>query len=468
MNNLNELINSFYNNFILRDIVAKIIPGALLLFGITTLKYEPKHVFQFIREASAFETGFWIAASWVIAFGVQAIGEFTGFIRLWPKNQSIAESRNRIICFGRLANAEEKRIVERYVVIKEACGLGYLALTVALSLVVMGDAARKSIDMYGFCLALWNIASAHKLLISSAVVLSIALYWTHIKHLERQYATYDAVNEATGTLLNKMASGEDRDLSQSFADDPHIYDYYRVNYPEELVKRLISKSKLKRGDLVLEIGAGSGKLTHHLLHAGLRVRCVEPASAFVEFLNNHFGDNIEIVATKFESFDDSQIHYRLVTSAQAFHWVEWSRGLQKAAKLLEQGGYLGLIFFRTKIVNDALNGELDQIYGKYPSVEARLPGSGPSSRQDPAAKIREVGLFSEPLVVEFRRTYQHTSFEYRMLTLTESQHKKLGLKDRAALIDAACHAIKKHSGRVETEYIFTLYLARVTAQRNAL
>lgn len=468
MNNIGELINSVYNNFVLRDIVGKIVPGALVLFGMASLRYAPERLFQFIRGATALETGFWIAAAWVVAFGVQAIGERTGLIRLWPKGEcdSIPKSRTEIICFGRRATADEKRIAERYVIIKEACGLGYFATAIALCLLVIGHEARRSNDVFEFANGLFQFALTNKLLFISAVVVLVGLYWTHLKHLERQYATYDAVKEVN-TILQSTRS--DVDLSQSFADLPEIYDHYRVDYPGELVDQLVSKSRLKQGDMVLEIGAGSGKLTHHLLREGFNVTCVEPASSFVEFLKKRFENTqgLKIIQTRFEELETDTAKHRLIIAAQAFHWVDWNKGLRKTAEMLDSDGHLALIFYNTKIVNRALRKELDQIYSHYPRVEARLPGSGPSSRLNAAAKIKEINLFSEPLVIDFSKTYKHSTNDYKMLTLTESQHKKLAYEDRERLIGAACKAIEKHGGHIETEYTFTCYLARVIPPRGA-
>jgi len=221
MNNLTELINSFYNNFILRDIVAKIVPGVLLAFSIATLKYEPARILKFIREGSTIELAFLIAASWVIAFGVQAMGEAMGVIRLWPMNLTSDQARKRIVCFGRRATTEEKRIVERYVVVKEACGLGYLALLIALVMILAGDAGRRG---GGFGSALLISFSNHKLLIGSILLLLVALWWTHDKHLKRQYETYDAVDREHAHYQTNTDCPTERSLAESFAENPEIYD----------------------------------------------------------------------------------------------------------------------------------------------------------------------------------------------------------------------------------------------------
>ena len=441
--------------------MAKIVPGVPLVFSIAALKYEPSRIVKFIREASPIELAFAIGGSWIAAFGLQAIGEALRLIRLWPSELTSDQARKRIICFGRRATAEEKRIVERYVVIKEACGLGYLALLIAFVLIFAGDAGRS---VGGFGSVFFSSVSSHKLVIGSTLLLSVALWWTHHKHLERQYDTYDAVDHESANYQAQTDTRTERLLAESFADDPEVYDYYRVDYPAELVEYLMSASNLRPRQSALEIGAGSGKFTRPLLRAGLRVSCVEPANGFVEFLKKHFDSDIEISPTKFEDLKSGR-RYHLVIAAQSFHWIPWDEGLRKAAGLLEDDGFLGLVFYRTQIVDAALRDQLDHVYANYQVVGARLPGSGPSSRQKPVAEIRKVGLYKEPMLLEIKKNYHHSCSEYRMLAETESQHKKLTTGDRANLLQAACEVIKKNGGYIEAEYQFTLILAQKKTRR---
>ncbi|WP_254015124.1 hypothetical protein [Limnofasciculus baicalensis] len=44
-----------------------------------------------------------------------------------------------------------------------------------------------------------------------------------------------------------------RDLALSFADDPELYDFVRVGYPDELFKCLLDKVQIKEHQRVLEI-----------------------------------------------------------------------------------------------------------------------------------------------------------------------------------------------------------------------
>ena len=83
---------------------------------------------------------------------------------------------------------------------------------------------------------------------------------------------------------------KEHDLALSFADDTELYDLVRPGYSSDIIQCLMKKTGVMTNESVLEIGPGSGKLTRHLIEAGLHVSCVEPATAFADFLRGKFKD----------------------------------------------------------------------------------------------------------------------------------------------------------------------------------
>jgi ubiquinone/menaquinone biosynthesis C-methylase UbiE len=60
------------------------------------------------------------------------------------------------------------------------------------------------------------------------------------------------------------------------------YDARRSGYPSEIVAAAVELAGLRIGSRVVEVGAGTGKLTEELVAFGLRVDAVEPGPNMIE------------------------------------------------------------------------------------------------------------------------------------------------------------------------------------------
>jgi ubiquinone/menaquinone biosynthesis C-methylase UbiE len=78
------------------------------------------------------------------------------------------------------------------------------------------------------------------------------------------------------------SAGSRRRWGEVFDDVADAYDEVRPGYPTKLVDAAIERGGLKRGDRVLEVGCGTGKLTEILVARGLRVDGVDPGPRMIE------------------------------------------------------------------------------------------------------------------------------------------------------------------------------------------
>ncbi len=142
MEQLKGLFDAFYDRLVLRDFFGKIIPGLMLLSAIyiclpATIENTPKLFFvQGISNLG------WLAIAglaWLLSFSVQSFGESVGQSIPYPKNAFSSEGKyfDFKIRFDEVALPGEKTQRERYVVIREACGNGYLAIFISLVLLAM-------------------------------------------------------------------------------------------------------------------------------------------------------------------------------------------------------------------------------------------------------------------------------------------------------------------------------------------
>jgi SAM-dependent methyltransferase len=121
------------------------------------------------------------------------------------------------------------------------------------------------------------------------------------------------------------------------------YDVSRQGYPGELVDDVIANAAAGPGAAVLEIGCGTGQLTRQLAGRGFELTAIDIGASMVQAARRNVADaTVRFQVTSFEAFADGG-PFDLIVSATAFHWVDPSVGLPKAARLLRPGGWLALL-----------------------------------------------------------------------------------------------------------------------------
>jgi SAM-dependent methyltransferase len=94
---------------------------------------------------------------------------------------------------------------------------------------------------------------------------------------------------------------------------------------------------------VLDLGAGTGKLTRQLCDRGLDVVAVEPSAGMREQLALAVPEARLLAGTaEHIPLDDRSVDAVLV--AQAWHWIDAERALPEVARVLVPGGWLGLLW----------------------------------------------------------------------------------------------------------------------------
>src|SRR3989338_2411328 len=130
MNNLVGLFDALYSRLLLRDVFGKILPGMVVIFSILASFYSVTQIKTLLLEMNFWLWLILLGAAWISAFAVQSLGEFLKVIRYHNKNTHKEFYKERYE-FNKCVNSSEERLqLERLVVIKEACGNGYLALAV--------------------------------------------------------------------------------------------------------------------------------------------------------------------------------------------------------------------------------------------------------------------------------------------------------------------------------------------------
>ncbi len=135
-------------------------------------------------------------------------------------------------------------------------------------------------------------------------------------------------------------------LSQSFGAVAEAYDRGRPSYPADAVAWLLD------GDakIVLELGAGTGKLTREMVDQGHAVFATEKDPAMLEILKQRVPEVSAKVAGA-EEIPANDRSVDVVIAAQAFHWFDHDLALPEMARVLRPGGHVALVwnFFDKRI-----------------------------------------------------------------------------------------------------------------------
>lgn len=130
-----------------------------------------------------------------------------------------------------------------------------------------------------------------------------------------------------------------RQRARSFDRAVDAYERARPSYPDEAVGWLLPAAAHR----VLDLGAGTGKLTRVLAARGLDVLAVEPLEAMRTQLSAALPE-VRAVAGSAERIPVSDEDVDAVLVAQAWHWFDQDRALPEIARVLRPGGTLGLIW----------------------------------------------------------------------------------------------------------------------------
>jgi len=131
-------------------------------------------------------------------------------------------------------------------------------------------------------------------------------------------------------------------LAEQFAAVAQEYERGRPDYPPAVPGALAAELGLAAGARVLDVGAGTGKLSRALQAAGLDVLALEPQATLREILAGHLGAGHVLEGTA-EAIPLPDASVDAVTVADAFHWFDRATALAEMARVLRPGGGLALL-----------------------------------------------------------------------------------------------------------------------------
>jgi ubiquinone/menaquinone biosynthesis C-methylase UbiE len=120
------------------------------------------------------------------------------------------------------------------------------------------------------------------------------------------------------------------------------YERGRPDYPGNLVEVLTDELRLRAGGKVVDLAAGTGKLTRLLTSTPADVTAVEPMPGMRSQLRRH-APQAHIVAGTAEHLPLASESVDAATVAQAFHWFDVPVASHELRRVLRPGGRLALV-----------------------------------------------------------------------------------------------------------------------------
>ena len=148
------------------------------------------------------------------------------------------------------------------------------------------------------------------------------------------------------------------------------YERGRPGYPPGAVEHLARVLGLGPGTTVLELGAGTGKLTRLLVGTGARVLAAEPVAGMRAELARALPD-VERLDVPAEDTGLAPGSVAAVVAANAFHWFDGDAAIREMVRILGTGGGVGVVWNRRDEADPIMRG-ISEIVDPYAGEALRF------------------------------------------------------------------------------------------------
>jgi SAM-dependent methyltransferase len=236
------------------------------------------------------------------------------------------------------------------------------------------------------------------------------------------------------------------------------YERGRPGYPPAAVAAVVAALALAPREPVLELAAGTGKLTRLLAARSLAVTALEPVEGMRTRLAATLSD-VRVVPGTAERIPAADGEFAGAVAATAFHWFDPSVALPEIARVLRRGSTL-VVLWNVRDRSQAWIGALSQI------VHARRAPGVPRYPNDASLPAIEASALFGPLssaVVEHEHEVDLDGLLARVSSV--SYIAALPERERAAVLDevrelASTHPDLRGRERIVIPYRTELYWCR--------
>ncbi|HWW43622.1 MAG TPA: class I SAM-dependent methyltransferase [Acidimicrobiia bacterium] len=252
-----------------------------------------------------------------------------------------------------------------------------------------------------------------------------------------------------------------------FGEVAETYDRVRPGYPAGLLDDVVRVAGPAARGPVLEVGCGTGKATVALAARGVELVALEPSEAMAAVARRRCAPypRVRIETTAFEDWAGAAAHYRLLASAQAWHWIRPGVRLAQAERVLVADGVVALWWNRQRWrAGDPLRDALAAVYReRVPDLAARNPGFpglvGGGAALTPVDELEASDAFGPVTRTDYPWREDYSPARYCELLRTQSDHRLLSDAELTRLLDGVT-AVLEDAGGITVDYVAELSVAR--------
>jgi SAM-dependent methyltransferase len=216
--------------------------------------------------------------------------------------------------------------------------------------------------------------------------------------------------------------------SRSFETVAADYERHRPEYPDEALRWAAECIGLEPNARVLDVGAGTGKLTRGLVSLGFDVVAVEPGGPMLEQLRTAVPE-AEALNGSAESVPVPDVSVDAAFAGQAYHWFDRERAVPELHRVVRPAGGLALLWnwWDERDPLQAELGELIGFAGHEPYRNDELPGE-PLFRELGRTVVETVEESSPQALVD----YFSTASAFLVAEPGEREESLRGIREIAA------------------------------------
>jgi SAM-dependent methyltransferase len=249
----------------------------------------------------------------------------------------------------------------------------------------------------------------------------------------------------------------------SFGTAAAAYAEHRPDYAQAAIGWALEPVATREPLRVLDLGAGTGKLTASLVGLGASVTAVEPDPAMLAELRRSLG-SVTALPGSAERIPLPDASVDAVLAGQAMHWFDLDRAIPEIARVLTSGGVLAGLW---NVDDDEVGWvqELAQISkGNANVTRQRWRERIGRARQERLAAAGS-GLFETPEIGEFAHGQRRTADSLVATIATHSNFLVLQPAERARLLAQVRDFLHARPETATGEFVLPMVTAVLRARR---